>query len=56
MNTKDYVQIAEVLKSARYIPTWEHREFIGRELIKWFLANNPNFDKQRFMDAAKLED
>lgn len=53
---KDYIRIAEILKLAANVPVEGRREYIGYMLTMYFLTDNPNFDKQRFYDAAKLED
>ncbi len=56
MSRKDCIRIAEILKLAANVPVEEQREYIGKALV-WFLGtDNPNFDRQRFLDAAKLED
>ena len=56
MFTKQHFEkIAEILKVTGRLPsTHDPREQIGYALANMFEANEPRFDRQRFLNAADL--
>jgi len=56
MTKKDFEAVAKVLNfsSAFGSPQWETRQWIASELAELFANDNPNFDRDRFMEACGL--